>query len=45
MSKRDYYDVLGVERNADDAALKSAFRKLAMHTMNVDWDYLHDTIV
>jgi molecular chaperone DnaJ len=30
MSKRDYYDVLGVEKNADDAALKSAFRKLAM---------------
>jgi len=30
MSKRDYYDVLGVEKHADDAALKSAFRKLAM---------------
>jgi DnaJ-class molecular chaperone len=45
MSKRDYYDVLGVEKNADDAALKSDFRKLAMHTMNVDWDYLDDTIV
>lgn len=30
MSKRDYYDVLGVERGADDAALKSAYRKLAM---------------
>ena len=28
--KRDYYEVLGVERNADEAALKSAFRKLAM---------------
>ena len=27
---RDYYDVLGVDRNADAAALKSAFRKLAM---------------
>ena len=27
---RDYYDILGVERGADDAALKSAFRKLAM---------------
>lgn len=27
---RDYYEVLGVERGADEAALKSAFRKLAM---------------
>lgn len=30
MAKRDYYEVLGVPRNADEAALKSAFRKLAM---------------
>ncbi|MDP2620154.1 MAG: molecular chaperone DnaJ [Hyphomicrobiales bacterium] len=30
MAKRDYYDVLGVPKNADDAAMKSAFRKLAM---------------
>ncbi len=30
MSKRDYYEVLGVQRNADEAALKSAFRKKAM---------------
>jgi molecular chaperone DnaJ len=30
MAKRDYYEVLGVARDADDAALKSAFRKLAM---------------
>ncbi len=27
---RDYYDILGVERSADEAALKSSFRKLAM---------------
>lgn len=27
--KRDYYEVLGVDRNADDAALKKAFRQLA----------------
>lgn len=27
--KRDYYEVLGVDRNADDATLKSAYRKLA----------------
>ncbi len=30
MSKRDYYDVLGVDRSADEKALKSAYRKLAM---------------
>ena len=28
-SKRDYYEVLGVDRNADDAALKKAYRELA----------------
>jgi len=27
---RDYYEILGVDRGADDAGLKSAFRKLAM---------------
>lgn len=30
MSKRDYYEVLGVERTVDDGALKSTYRKLAM---------------
>ena len=30
MDKRDYYEVLGVGRNADEKALKSAYRKLAM---------------
>jgi molecular chaperone DnaJ len=29
VSKRDYYDVLGVTRGADEAAIKSAFRKAA----------------
>lgn len=30
MAKRDYYEVLGVARDADEATLKSAFRRLAM---------------
>ncbi|MBU1325952.1 MAG: molecular chaperone DnaJ [Alphaproteobacteria bacterium] len=30
MAQRDYYEVLGVERSADAAALKAAYRKLAM---------------
>ena len=27
--KRDYYEVLGVDKNADEATIKSAYRKLA----------------
>ena len=30
MAQQDYYDVLGIERGADGAAIKSAFRKRAM---------------
>lgn len=30
MAKRDFYETLGVERGADEGALKSAYRKLAM---------------
>lgn len=30
MSKRDFYEVLGVDRGADAAAIKAAYRKLAM---------------
>ena len=28
--KRDYYEVLGVDRGADEGAIKSSYRKLAM---------------
>jgi molecular chaperone DnaJ len=30
MSKRDYYEVLGVERGADERTIKKAYKKLAM---------------
>ncbi len=30
MSKRDYYEVLGIERDASDQQIKSAYRKLAL---------------
>lgn len=30
MAKRDYYEVLGLDKGADDAAIKSAYRKLAL---------------
>ena len=30
MSKRDYYEVLGLERDASDSAIKGAYRKKAL---------------
>ncbi len=30
MAKQDYYSTLGVDRGADEAAFKLAYRKLAM---------------
>ncbi|MAI95069.1 MAG: hypothetical protein CME45_08660, partial [Halieaceae bacterium] len=30
MSKRDYYEVLGVDRAADEQDIKKAYRRIAM---------------
>ena len=29
MAKRDYYEILGIEKNADERSIKKAYRKLA----------------
>jgi len=30
MSERDYYEVLGIDKNADEAKIKKAYKRLAM---------------
>lgn len=34
-TKRDYYEVLGVSKTADAAAIKKAYRKLAKNTIRI----------
>ena len=33
--KRDYYDVLGIDRNADEKTIKKAYRKLAKNIIRI----------
>jgi molecular chaperone DnaJ len=30
VTKRDYYEILGIERGADDQTIKASYRKLAL---------------
>ena len=34
-NKRDYYEVLGVDKNADDATLKKAYRALQRNIIRI----------
>ena len=40
--KRDYYEVLGVDRNADDAALKKAYRVLAKKSIKIPTQFFNE---
>ena len=40
-AKRDYYEVLGVERTADENAIKKAYRKLARSIIQIPIKEIH----
>ena len=44
MSKRDYYETLGVAKTADAKTMKSAFRKKAMECHPDPVSYTHLTL-
>lgn len=34
-AKKDYYEILGIDKNADDNTIKKAYRKLAKNTIRI----------
>ena len=43
-AKRDYYEVLGVDRNADENDIKKSYRKLAVQYHPETVSYTHLTL-
>lgn len=40
LNSEDYYQILGVDRNADDSQLKKAYRKLAVKVSELEFIFL-----